>query len=108
MGMRVVEVLHALKVALTQKPAPEHIQAWSRHAALNLGLAQAQLAQAVGLRGGPWVRRPLEELQDAAASVVFAALPPTHHTAKEMAGMMPYSHRAYYKFGRGGPNPESP
>jgi RimJ/RimL family protein N-acetyltransferase len=106
-GRRTQEIIEALKEVFTTPPSKEHLQAWSRHAALNLGQAESQIAQAFGRnKGQPWVQAPKEELKDAVHSAAFAVMPPTHHRADDMAGMLPYKHRDFYRFGAGrGPDP---
>jgi superfamily II DNA or RNA helicase len=91
-------LLSALKESLTKKPGKEHLKAWSRHAALNAGQASW-----FARRGKP---------AGTAENLVYAALPPTHHTKKDMAGMMKERsgkrtrHRDWFKWGRGDDVPE--
>ena len=112
-GVRRTEVLAAVDALIKDPIAKEHTRAWSRHAALNLGMAESQIAQALGRnKGKPWVKKPKEELKDAAASSFFAAAPPNHHTKVDMAGMMKdrsgrkTRHRDWFRWGRGDKVPE--
>ena len=105
-GYRTDEIVDALRTVLSEPTRTEHIKAWSRHAALNIGQAKAQGKQA--LRGVDYKGRPAsraEEAKDAVHSTIFAALPPTHHTRKEMVEMLPFSHKEWYRHGAGGPSP---
>ena len=104
-GVRTQDLKNALKELLTTAPSKEHIDAWSRHSALNLGQVSEHLAKVVGGRNRGLKQSRGEELKDALNSLIYSALPPTHHTAKEMASMLPHSHRSWYRFGKGGPNP---
>jgi len=104
-GLRTQELKNALKELVTTSPSKEHIDAWSRHSALNLGQVREHLAKVVGGRNRGLKQSRGEELKDALNSLIYSALPPTHHAAKEMASMLPHSHRSWYRFGKGGPNP---
>lgn len=105
-GRRTDEIVDAVKTVATTLPEKEHLQSWSRHSALNLGMSKAQLAQA--LKGVDHKGRPIEsrdEIKDAIQSLVFAALPPTHHTKKEMSDMLRADHREWFRHGTGEKNP---
>jgi len=84
---------NATKKALTKAPKKEHIKAWPRHAALNLGQAKRFLKE--------------KNIPVTAENIAYAMLPPTHHTKKEMAGMMRASHKDYYRWGAN-PDPNAP
>ena len=100
-GQRTQEVLDALRDVLTRRPTKDHLAGWTRHGALNVGMAVEQAKDA--LKGtGP--RK--EALKGTAHSLIFAGLPPTHHTSEEMRDILPHSHREWYRFGAGtGPDP---
>jgi len=100
-GVRTNELLSALKVVATTKPSKEHMRGWSRHSALNAGQATSDAAQALKLKKGPWVKSTKEEAKDALNSAIYAILPPTHHTAKDMKGFMDYGHRDWFRYGMG-------
>jgi hypothetical protein len=92
-GARTDEVLRALRDVLTTKPSREHLSGWSRHAALNAGVASDDVAQGRG--------------KDAAKAAIFAALPPTHHSKDEMRQLLRAGHRDWFRYGKGGPLPPS-
>ena len=97
-GKRTDEVLAALRSLARDPIHKEHVDSWSRHAALNAGQASDSLS-----RG---------EIRDAAKESIFAVLPPTHHSPEEMKGMMRTRsgkrtrHRDWYRWGRGDDIPE--
>jgi len=85
-GARTAEVVAALKQVATTPPKKEHLRGWTRHAALNAG--QAVRDAGAGAR------------KDALKSAIFAALPPTHHTANEMRTVLSKGHRDWYRIGK--------
>lgn len=103
-GHRMDEIISALKTIKDEKLNEDHIEAWSRHLALNAGMAMSQLSQAITGEGSK-NKSTKDDLLDALHSTFFAGLPPTHHTPKEMAEMLPYSHMEWLQNGMGGPNP---
>lgn len=87
-GKRTTEVLMGLESVLRDPLTKEHAQNWSRHSALNLGMALAQVKQAitgVAYNGSKAVRK--EEAKDALHSLAFALMPPSHHKPGDLAGM---------------------
>jgi hypothetical protein len=89
-------LVNAIKQSLTTLPSRDHLRAWSRHGALNTG-------QSAGSRS----------LKDIIENLVYAGLPPTHHTRVDMRSMMREAsgrrtrHRDYFRWGlrENAPNP---
>ena len=103
-GKRTDEVLHALTVSLRKPVTDEHRQAWTRHSALNLGMALAQAKQAitgVAYDGSKAVRK--EEAKDALHSLAFTLMPPSHHKPGDLAGIAAKDggHMDYLRYGAG-------
>jgi hypothetical protein len=107
-GQRTDEIRDAVRYILTHRTEKDHLRAWSRHAALNAGMAKSQALAAItgDNRGWPFEGR-LSSGKDALHSAVFAALPPTHHTPADMHGMLSRGHRSWYREGVGLPKEAS-
>jgi len=92
-GVRRRDVIRqALKDAVENPMTRDHWRAYSRHAALNLGLVEE------GLREG--------RIRDAVRDGAFVVIPPSHHTRRQMEDMLPHTHGEWYRWGASrGPRP---
>jgi hypothetical protein len=68
----------ALTAAFTKVPTKEHLKNWPHHAALNAGQAAFYAKE---------IRKEPELAPDMVEQLVYAVLPPTHHTKKEIENM---------------------
>ena len=102
-GKRTDEVLHALTVSLRKPATEEHLRGWSRHAALNAGIAKEEAGKALEERlvGSPALAG--EHGKESLKSAIFAVLPPNHHKPGDLAGMVANDggHRDYFRYGDG-------